>query len=155
MLELAQTAAPTASQDVLDVNRQALLKAAKDTPVAALKDLKQKWDTLRQLMQKEGASKDLLGRADEAYRKFDMFYTGVTTVSESMDELKAGKMHRLLTTYVADYYDLKKEHQAHIKPKPTPYEPTPPSPEKTTNLLAVGVIGVAALGLYWWMLSRR
>lgn len=137
MFELAQTVlpgapSPTSPRGILDANELALLKKAKGEPVVALRELRQKWDTLVGLVSKgEGVTKHFMGVVGDAYKKFGMFYEGVMTVPKSFEELKQGKMYNLLGANIKDYYELKREHQAAIKPQAPQYDPTtaPPVPK--------------------------
>jgi len=169
MFELSQTNTPTtAPQGLLEANEKALLQKVKEAPVAALKELKQKWDTLVADKSPE-LPKAFLQNVSSAYQKFNTFYQGVMTVPQSQAELKAGQYRFLLSTYVGEYYDQKREHLKYIKPKPEPYDPATAPPvvkpepapvvapprEKMPVGVIVGAGGFLALLLLWMAVRNR
>lgn len=160
MFELSQATPPTG---ILEENEKLLLEKTRTAPVAALKELKQKWDTLMGL-KKAGDSKRLWGDISAAHNKFSTFYQGVVTVPESLAELKAGKLRYLLSTYVADYYDQKRVHLAYVKPGAPAYDPAVSPPVQKPAVvprpkMSVGVVvaagSVVALLVLWMAVRRR
>jgi hypothetical protein len=158
MLELAEIRGLGA---LLEEQEKSLLSTVKLDPVRGLRELRQKWDTLMTTSAPELV--DQLGLRD-AYKKFSIFYEGVTTVPESYEELKVGKMDYMLSAYVADYYDKKRLQVKAFRPPvkeeeeiPVAPVPVPPAVEMKKTEVPVGVmLGVAGVfGLLLLAMMRK
>jgi hypothetical protein len=146
---------------VLEDQEKTLLGKAAADPVRALRELRGKWDTLMTTSTPDQISE--LGLKD-AYKKFSIWYEGVTTVPQSYEELKKGEMRFALQAYVADYYELKRAQLGAMKgaqkepapvPAPSPAAPAPTAVKKAD--VPVGMILGAAgfFGLLLWAMTRR
>jgi len=121
---------------------QQLLNAIPADPVKALRELRQRWDTLMTLASPE--EEDTLGLLGP-YRDFSIFYEGLLTVPVTYEELKAGKHNAVVASHVRKYYELKRVHAKATGKELPPSEE--PAPGETPTWMPLVLLGLAAGGL--------